>query len=71
MTFWQFINANKTKILGIAIIIVSFIQADTGLVQLIGETAYAWTMRVCGLCALIFGFLNNPKKEPTDASPTP
>jgi hypothetical protein len=61
MTFW--INANKTKLLGVLIIIVSFIQADAGLVDLIGATAYAWTMRVCGLLALIFGFLNNPEKE--------
>lgn len=56
------LNRNKTKYLGLAIITVSFIQGDQGLVELIGETAYAWTMRVCGLLALWFGFLNNPEE---------
>lgn len=55
-----FLNANKTKILGVLIIIVTFIQQDDGLLELIGEGAYNWTIRAAGLLALIFGFLNNP-----------
>lgn len=62
MWLLTFLNANKTKVLGLAIITVSFIQADAGLVDLLGPVAFAWTMRVCGLLALWFGFLNNPEK---------
>lgn len=60
----SWINENKTKILGILIIIVSFIQSDQTLVNQLTPDAYAWVMRICGLLALIFGFLNgNANKE--------
>ena len=58
-----FINANKTKLLGLALITVTFIQGDSGLVDLIGPALYAWVIRAAGLLALWFGFLNNPPKE--------
>lgn len=64
MTFWQFINANKTKILGLFTVALGFIQAYPGLTELLSATAYAWTMFFIGLGVTICGFLNS-KQGPT------
>jgi hypothetical protein len=58
MTFWDFINNSKTRILGIATTVLGFVQAYPGLRDLLSDQAYAWTMFCIGLGVTVCGFLN-------------
>lgn len=63
MTLWDFIDRSKTRILGIATVVLGFIQAYPGLRDLLSPTAYGWVMFTMGIGVTICGFLN--------ARPTP
>lgn len=56
----SFLNANKTKLIGVVLVALSYIQTNPALKDLISEKAYAWTMLIVGLLVIVFGFLNNP-----------
>lgn len=61
------INNNKTKVLGIATVVLGFIQGYPGLPDLLGTNAYAWAMFLIGGGVTICGFLNsNPNTAPTN-----
>jgi hypothetical protein len=60
---WDFINANKTKILGIATVLLGFVQAYPGLTDLLSPNAYAWTMFVIGAGVTVCGFLNSASDD--------
>jgi hypothetical protein len=64
----NFFGRNKQKLLGLAIVTVGYLQlpANLDVIQgLVGEAFMPVTNMVLGLCALWFGFLNNPPVEGT------
>lgn len=52
------VNRHKTKLLGIATIVLGFLQTDQSLKALLPEQVYAWLMVAVGLGTLVCGFLN-------------
>lgn len=61
---WTLINANKTKLIGALIAVLSFVQANPALKDLMSEQAYSWLMFGIGCVVVFFGFLNNPPIAP-------
>lgn len=60
----SFVDQNKTKLLGLLIITVNYLQLPANadvLNQLMSPTAFVVVNMVLGLFALWFGFLNNPE----------
>ncbi len=54
---------NKTKLLGLLGVTVSFVLGDTTLANDLDPDIYKWVIRVFGLIALYLGFLNNPSES--------
>lgn len=63
MTFFQFLDNNKTKILGVTTAALGFVQAYPGLQNMLSPNAYAWTMFAIGLLVTVCGCLNSREKQ--------
>lgn len=69
MTFWQFVNAHKTKITGVALAIIGFLQTQTVQLQaLMSPSAFAWFSVLAGATVAGLGFLNS-RQETKNAPP--
>ena len=67
---------HKTKLLGIAGIIMGYMQVDPNLRLLLQDSTYAWLQSVVGVLTLICGYLNTQhaaeiKQRPDSDHPTP
>lgn len=64
-----FLWNNKTKLTGAIVAVLSFVQANPSLRNLLTESAYNWTMFIIGCVVIFFGFLNSntPPQPPTEA----
>lgn len=61
----SFLNANKTKLIGVVLVALSYVQTNPALKDLVSDKTYAWTMLIVGLLVIVFGFLNNPPAPPS------
>jgi len=61
------LNRHKTKALGLATVVLGFLQTDPQLKALLPEAAYAWLMVVVGLGTVVCGFLNTFQAPPEDS----
>jgi hypothetical protein len=61
------VNRHKTKLLGIIMIVLGFLQTDTALKGLVPENLYALLVSLAGLGTLICGFLNSFESTQPDA----
>lgn len=60
--FLHFLNANKTKLTGLALVAIGSLQANSAMVQtLLSPNEYAWFTVGAGVLVATLGFLNNPK----------
>jgi hypothetical protein len=59
----NFIARNKQKLLGLGMITVSFLMADPTLKDDLNPKVFSWSVRILGILALWFGFLNNPEPK--------
>lgn len=60
MTFWQFINDHKTKITGVLLAVIGFLQTQTVQLQaLMSPQAFAWFSVIAGAVVAGLGFLNS------------
>lgn len=62
------LNRHKTKVLGLATVVLGFLQTDPQLKALLPEAVYAWLMVVVGLGTVVCGFLNTFQAPSTEDS---
>jgi len=65
------LNRHKTKVLGLATVVLGFLQTDPQLKALLPEAVYAWLMVVVGLGTVVCGFLNTFQAPSTEDSSGP
>jgi hypothetical protein len=62
MKFLRWLNANKTKMTGLLLVLIGSLQANSSAIQqLLTPEQYAWLTVALGLLVALLGFLNNPK----------
>lgn len=63
MTFWQFLNAHKTKFTGALLAVIGFLQTQTVQLQaLMSPVTFAWFSVIAGATVAGLGFLNSRSK---------